>query len=151
MKKRFWPTAFAVLVAMFLLDFLIHGVVLAGIYEAVEPPIVRAQINFPLLILAYAIMAPLFTWIYAQGYAGGPPVVEGLRYGVALGTFVWVAGALIRFATEPIPLKVAGYWLVLGILEFAVLGVVAALIYGRPAMPPVRPAQAGAADLEEAA
>lgn len=144
MKKRFWPAAFAVLVAIAILDFLMRGVVLDPMY-ATLPQLVRPNINFPLLLLAYAIMAPLFTWIYAQGYKGGPPAVEGLRYGVVIGAFLWMSGAVIRYATEPIPLNLALYWLGLGIIEYAVLGVVVALVYGQPEGPwPA--AQAGQAE-----
>ncbi|MBI4538078.1 MAG: hypothetical protein HY704_01040 [Gemmatimonadetes bacterium] len=150
MKQRFWPTAFVVLVLMAITDFLIHGLLLNAVYVAAIPQMMREQINFPVLFLAYAVMAPLFTWIYAQGYAGGSRVVEGLRYGFALGVFMWMAGGVIRYATEPVPVKLAAYWLVLGTLQFAVLGVAAALVYGRPEVP-FNPAQAGQADLKEAA
>lgn len=150
MKKRFWPAAFAVLVALGLLEFIVRGVVLNATYAAL-PGVVRGEINFPVLLLGYAVMAPLFTWMYSEGYKGGPPAVEGLRYGLAIGAFFWIGAAVVRYATELIPLNLALYWLGLGILEFAVLGVVVALVYGQPEGP-WPPAQAGQAeDLDAAA
>lgn len=70
MNKRFF-VAWAILFVVWMVgSFLVHGTLLHDDYAKLPNlfrPETDAQQYFPLMILAHAIMAGAFVWIYARG------------------------------------------------------------------------------------
>jgi hypothetical protein len=85
--------------------------------------------NMPLM--AGGILVGMFAlaFIYAKGYEGGPGLVEGLRFGGILGTFM-VAGIWIgNYATLNVGRKIAVEGAVAAFVEMLIVGAVLGALY----------------------
>ncbi len=130
--KRFIGASLAVFLAGRVLDFLIHGVILNAAYlatKAVWRPDMQSKMW--LMWVSGFVVSFLFTYIFGKGYEG-KGIMEGARFGLVIGVFVSIPMALNTYATIRIPHTLAVSWLLYGIAEWIVLGIVAASIY-RPA------------------
>ena len=116
---------------------LLHGVMLSDLWEQlyrdgnVRSDAMAAMVRPYALALAVP-GAFAFAYAYAKGYEGGPGLQEGLRFGVLVGLMIVAFGAGWSYVTFPVPLEFLGWVSVAAIIQFAVVGMVAGLIY-RPA------------------
>jgi hypothetical protein len=132
--KKWLVTALAVFVVYFGLEFLVHGVLLAGLYRETAS-VWRGEEYmkklFGFMVLGQAIFAFVFAWIYAKGFEPGKPgLAQGLRFGWLIGLLVGPATGLVWYVVLPIPETLAAAWAVAGVAESLVIGAVAGLIYG---------------------
>ena len=127
--KRFLLASLAVFVSMQILDFLIHMVLLAEDYQ-LTVSIWRADMmdTFWIMYITGALLSLLFVFIFAKGYQG-KGVLEGIRYGLLMGVLLMVIGSLNQYVIYPVPFNIVVKWIIFGLIEFMILGVVAALIY----------------------
>jgi hypothetical protein len=127
--KRFVFASLAVFVVGMILDFIIHMVILKEVYEALAS-IWRADMN-SLMWIMYAftlIFAFLFVYIFTKGYEG-KGIMEGVRYGLLIGLLMLLTGVFGQYVTYPLPFNLVIQWFIFGMIEFIILGIVAALIY----------------------
>jgi hypothetical protein len=115
---------------VFLFGFVWHGYLMKGAYMETAS-LWRTegdfQNHFWILILGHAVLAFAFTGLYVSKI-GENSVATGLGYGVVIGIFS--AGAeLIRFAVEPITMKILWMWIIGDILMFAIVGAAVGAIY----------------------
>jgi hypothetical protein len=133
-NKRLFNASVAVFVVLFVLEWLIHGVLLAGIYKEtaiVWRPMADEQKLMWLMWLGYLIFAPFFVTIFDKGYERDKPAHEqGMRFGLLVGLAFAPMQALVWYTVLPIPSTLAFYWLVAGIVEFVVLGLTVGWVYG---------------------
>lgn len=131
--KRWLLASAAVFVVIFILEMVIHGILLADIYQqtaAVWRPQAEMEANMWYMWLGYLILAPVFTYIYVRGYeAGKDGLAQGLRYGVIVGILLSIPQSLIWYAVLPIPGALALYWAAAGMVEVIAAGVATGLIY----------------------
>jgi hypothetical protein len=134
MKKlnvgRFVVASLAVAVAAWFLEWLIHAVFLRTLfYSGVSLWRSYAEM-LPKSMLAagasLAVFALAFTWIFHFGYEGRK--FEGLRYGFYIWLLVTVSQTLMQYAFQPVG-EIALWWIVFGLPEMLILGLVAASIY----------------------
>jgi hypothetical protein len=111
--------------------FLIHNVLLmnayqdtANIWRAMED----MQSKMWLMYIGNLIFSFLFVLIFSLGYEG-KGVVEGFRYGVLFGAIYVIPGSLGNYAVSPISFQLALSWIIYGLLQITLCGIVAALIY----------------------
>src|SRR3990172_9182869 len=127
--KRWLLASVAVFVIIFILEMVIHGMLLAGIYQetaAVWRPQAEIEANMWYMWLGYLIFAPVFAYIYVRGYeAGKDGLAQGLRYGVIVGILLSIPQGLGWYAVLPIPGVLAFYWAVAGVVEAVVAGAAA--------------------------
>ena len=135
--QRWTIASIAVLAVLFALEFVIHGVLLQGIYQqtaSVWRPMEDMNRLMWMIWLSYAIVAVFFTLIYAQGYeqrkAGAP---QGMRYGLYLGVLMGASMSLGTYAMLPIPGALAFYWFIGSVVEYIAAGAVVGWIYRRQA------------------
>jgi len=134
--------AFAgVFVAMLALRYLIHEVILASAYGALESENIwrPREEMFSLMWVMYIgnlVFAFFFVYIFAKGYEA-KGIMEGIRYGLLIAGFFVVIGNLAQYAIYPVPFSFTIYWLVFGFIEMVIYGIIAALIY----KPLAKPAQ----------
>ena len=129
--KGFWLSAVVVFVALAILDYVIHSVLLRGDYAATG--LVRTDVSVPVILLGELLFAVLFTWIYTKGYEPAKPGLgQGVRYGIAIGLLYWGAGTLIHLGVIPVGAGLALKWIVFGVVEMAILGAIVGQLY-RPA------------------
>jgi hypothetical protein len=134
MNTRRWLLAsVAVLVVMMVLEFVIHGVLLQGVYQETAS-VWRTQEEMQRLMwifwVGYLVFAPLFALIYVKGYEKGKPgLAQGFRYGLYVGAMLSVMLSFGWYVILPIPLALSVYWFVAILVEFMAAGVAAGLVY----------------------
>ena len=132
MNKKFFIAWGIVFIVWFLGSFVVHGVLLHDAYAQL-PNLFRteadAQKFFPFMLLAHAIMAGAFVWIYAHGAEAKPWLAQGLRFGVAVALLMTVPLYLIYYVVQPMPGATVVKQVVLdGILNL-ILGMVVAFVW----------------------
>ena len=146
--KRWLLCSLGVYVAYRILDYILHGLILAGCYEATAS-VWRPDMESKMWIMwiTSAIFSLLFVYIFTKGYEG-KGILEGARYGLWMGLLVSIPMAYGSYATLDIPYSLAASWWVLGTIEIIILGIVAAWLYKpcaaaeeapAPAAPPEQP------------
>jgi len=131
--KRLWLTALVVFIVAWITNILIHGPILGGFYG--RPDVVaafrtEAQMNqyMWVMIITGAIFSFFFAYIFAKGYEG-KGMAEGIRYGIIIGLFYCYVTSFDQFVIYPIPYGLAWLWVITGLIQSIILGIVAALIY----------------------
>ncbi|HXM83018.1 MAG TPA: hypothetical protein VN929_13950 [Burkholderiales bacterium] len=136
MNKKFFIAWIVVFVAWMVGSFVVHGVLLHDDYAKL-PALFRteaeAQRYFPLMILAHAIMAGAFAWIYSRGVEAKPWPAQGIRFGVAVALLTVVPTYLIYYVVQPMPEMHVVKQIVFDGILLVILGVIAAFIYRQPA------------------
>ena len=127
--KRYITASLAVFVAALVLDFVIHGVILRGAYEATKS-VWRPDMESKMWIfwLVNFIAAFPFTYIFVRGYEG-KGIPEGVRFGAIIGVYVSVPMAYGMYVMLAVPYSLALQWFLYGMIETILLGIVAALVY----------------------
>jgi hypothetical protein len=120
----------AAFVVIAVIEFLIHGVLLSGVYQGAasafrtEP---EARGRFWLFYVGYLIFALFFTFIYTKGYErnrGGP--TQGLRFGLYVGLMIGALESLAWYVVLPVPGSLAVYWF----LSYVVMALAAGATVG---------------------
>lgn len=132
MSKKFLGTWLVIFVAWMVGSIVVHGMLLHDDYARLPNlfrPEAEAQQHFPLMILAHAIMAGAFVWIYSRGVEHAPWPPQGLRFGVAVALLTVVPTYTIYYVVQPMPgVHVVKQILFDGIL-ILILGMMTAFVY----------------------
>lgn len=130
MNKKFWLGFVAVFVAMEVIMFLLHRVILSSTYESLQG-VWRADMeSFTWIYHILAIIgAFFFTFIFSKGYEG-KGIMEGVRYGFYIGVWMSSGMAYGSYAMINIPYSLALQWFIYGIIGYIIYGVVLTMIYG---------------------
>jgi hypothetical protein len=131
MTAKFWISAGVMFVLTFVLSLIVHGVLLHGDYTKMlswmrKPE--EAQSLMPWMILAHAVFALAFTWIYLQGREDKPWLAQGIRYGIAVACLALVPIYLIYHVVTPVPLGVAFKQIIFDTIRVVLMGIVLAWI-----------------------
>ncbi len=119
----------AVFVVFMILDYLIHNVLLASLYEETEHLWRPAEeMKSWIFFITGLFFAFFFTLIFSKGYEG-KGIMEGVRYGLYVALLVHVPGAYVSYAVMPIPYALALQWFLYGTIQFILLGILLALVY----------------------
>ena len=128
--RRFVPAIIAVFIFIFLYEWVLHGYLLAGIYES-TPTLWRPKAemnNYCIwLTLGQLLFSVMFCYIFLKGYEN-KGVMEGVRYGILIGILA-MSPNLIFYAVQPLPANLVIYWCIGGMVEAIIAGVVLAAIY----------------------
>src|SRR5881396_1985607 len=131
--KRWLLASVAVFVAIVVLEFLIHGVLLSGLYKqtaSVWRPEAEMQQMMWIFWAGYLVFAPFFALIYVKGYEKGKPGLgQGIRCGLYVGAMLSVMQSFGWYAILPIPFVLAFYWFVAILVEYIAAGAAAGLVY----------------------
>ncbi len=133
MDRKFLIAWVVLLVAWYLGSFVVHGLLLSGDYMQV-PGLFRqgsdATAHMPLMLLAHAMMAAGFVWIYARGVETGKPwLMQGLRFGLAVDVLTIVPTYLIYYVVQPMPDLLVVKQIVFDGILVLLLGVLAGWLY----------------------
>lgn len=130
--KRPLGAGLAILVAWMLIDWLMHRLVLAPLYEA-STDLWRPfdQLNLPLIYVVTFVLIGVFVgvyWLLVRPKSFGAGLAMGAFIGVALG----VSSGFGTFIHMPIPLSLAWGWFLGGWVKGLVAGgIVGAMIVER--------------------
>lgn len=129
--KRFVFAGLAVFIAGFIMDWIIHGIILKGAYESLisiwRP---EEEMNSMMWIwyVGSLIFSFLFVYIFTKGYEN-KGIMEGVRYGLLIGLLMVLFGNLAQYAMYPLPFSLVWKWFVFGMIEFIIFGIITAAIY----------------------
>lgn len=107
MDKNFFIAWAVVFVLWMAGSFVVHGTLLREDYAKLPNlfrPETEAQAYFPLMVLAHAIMAGAFVWMYSRGAEATPWLGQGLRFGFATAFLTVVPMYTIYYVVQPMPL-----------------------------------------------
>src|SRR5262249_17352398 len=92
-------------VAMMVLGYLLHGVMLKASSAALPAGMMRSEADFGAhfhwLVLGHLILALAATWVYAYGVENKPWIPQGVRYGLALWAIASLYSNFVMFAVQP--------------------------------------------------
>ena len=134
MRQGRWLTAsLAAFAVIFVLDFIMHGRLLMGLYEqtaSVWRPQAEAHAMMWMMTAGQLLFAGLFTLIYSKGYETGKPGLgQGLRYGLLVGLLTSISFVSVWYVVLPIPLALALGWVASGLVNCLSAGTVVGLLY----------------------
>lgn len=133
--KSLLITIVVAFVAIQVMDFLVHGVWLKPVYEATKS-LWRSEADMqsmmPIMLLGHLLTAGAFTLIYAAAVAEKQRLSCTLKYASTMGLFAG-AGQLMMYAVQPYPGSLVVKWIVAGIIEAIILGVIVFKVYKLPA------------------
>ena len=87
--KKFSLAVVGGFAAMYILGSLWHALLMKDFYSKHGGDSMLAEPNLLFIILGVLILAALMAYMYPQGYKGGSPLKEGLRFWVVIG-LLWV-------------------------------------------------------------
>lgn len=138
MRKRFWVCGIVVSIAAMLLDFLVHGLLLRGDYDAlVSQGLMRgpedAQHFMPYMAVAHLLIGYGLTWLYmhfngarADRPANEAALATGLRFGTAVAIMSTIPGYLIYYAVQPLPAMLVHKQMIFSSIAMLLLGLLLA-------------------------
>ncbi|MCB0393367.1 MAG: hypothetical protein KDD25_02335, partial [Bdellovibrionales bacterium] len=110
-KKSMVIATIAVFIYIWISDFLIHGLLLSGIYKETAQ-LWRTEEDMQghmlWMLIGQFLIAKFFTLVFIKGYNGGG-VSEGLRFGLIAAPLL-VAPNFITHAVMPIPANLIWMW-----------------------------------------
>ena len=129
MNRKFLVSWVVMFVISLGLGFVVHGWLLGQDYAQL-PKLFRAKQEmadyFPFMLLANALFAAAFVWIYVKGKEDKPWLAQGIRYGVAIAVLTTIPIYLIYYAVQPMPGALVFKQIVFDTIGVVLMGVVVA-------------------------
>ena len=127
--KRFLLSILAVFITFEVLSFLIHSVLLSGMYTESMAVWRTDMMEFMWLIyIADLLFVVLFVTIYTR-WLNGPGIKAGLLFGLLVGLMMNTSGMINQFVIYPIPGNLLWWWIITGLIQFVLCGLVLGVIY----------------------
>lgn len=139
MSKKVWLGFIAAFVAMVVLELIIHGFILGSTYRSDElARLWRPDMESKMWIMyvVYVIMSFFLSLIFSKGYEG-KGIGEGFRFGLYVGLLLATPMAYSSYAIYPIPYSLAFQWFIYGLIEYIIIGILLALVFGKTRTAPV--------------
>ncbi len=131
MKGRFWLSVLVVFVAYTIIEFILHTQILSGAYEATKElwrPEEEMNQMMGIMWIGTLVFSFFFVFLFSKGYEG-KGIGEGLRFGFYIGLMFAVPMALATYSCMPVTGGLAAAWLIGGVVENIVAGVLLSLVY----------------------
>jgi hypothetical protein len=129
--KKILVAFIVVYVVGMIYNYLVHGVLLTGAYEAVKS-VFRPEADMNRLMWVQFITAFFISfflvYIFAKGYQGRG-IMEGVRYGLVMWAFVSVPMNFGQYMVYPLPYSLVWIWLISDLVIFVITGIIICLIY----------------------
>ena len=133
MNKKVWVGWGAAFVTLAVLDAIVNMGLLTEDYKATAQlwrP--EGEMKVWLFYVVYAIQTFFLSLVFSKGYEG-KGVAEGARYGLYMGLLLATPMAYGSYAAMPITYSLALKWFLFGTVEYIVVGIVLAMVYGKQA------------------
>lgn len=128
--KRFIIAVVVCYIAMQIMDFIIHAVMLGETYQLLAGTVMRTGEDmkmWPMYVCSF-IFILMFVLIYTHGVKG-KGIIEGVRYGIYIGLLYCIYNAFGQWAVYPISAWLAWMWVISGLIEMIILGLIVGAIY----------------------
>jgi len=127
--KRFFLAVLVFFIAFQAIDYVIHSIILIDTYESLQHLWRTDMSNYMwVYYVSSVLLAFLFVYIFTRGYQGRG-WMEGLRYGILVGLLMQGVGMLNQFFVYPIPGGLLVQWIIYGLVNYIICGILVALIY----------------------
>jgi uncharacterized PurR-regulated membrane protein YhhQ (DUF165 family) len=135
--KRFWVASLVTYVVVQAMDFVVNEVFMKSANESLKS-LWRPDMTSRMWVMYVVgvLVALLFTYIFIKGREG-KGIAEGVRYGIIIWLFVSVPMSVGMWVLLPIPFMMIIRWMLFGLLEMLIAGILVAVIYK-----PLAPAKA---------
>lgn len=137
MKNFNWTKYLIAVIAVYvvyeILDFLIHGVMLMDKYESLgETGLFGEDMdsNMWVIYITAFVFSIFFVYLFhyfVSAYKTG--WMAGLYYGLVVGFLMLVSGVFNQYVVYGAPMDLIWQWFIFGVIQIAIAGVVAGLIY----------------------
>lgn len=131
-NKRLLICTLVVFVFMFFYEFGFHAIFLSSDYEklpAIMRPDADMQSLFHFLVLGLLLMSYIICVVFERGYEN-KGLAEGVRFGLLVGLLL-SGPSLIFYAVMQFPGDLVVKWIVGGLLEMVLAGMLLATTYGK--------------------
>ena len=131
MNKKVLIGAGAVFVAMVIVGFLVHGVLLDSTYRDASMVHLwrpEEEMMMGVIFASNLIVSYFLSLVFSKGYQG-KGMAEGVRFGFFMGMIMATPMAYATYATMPITYSLALQWFIYGIIEYIIYGVILASVY----------------------
>jgi len=130
MSKKLWLGFIAVFVTAEILNYVIMDLILGPSFGSLKS-LWREDMMSKMWIyhVITLVGAFFFTYIFSKGYEG-KGIMEGVRYGLYIGIWMSIGAAYGTYAMIAIPYYLTLEWFLLGVLDYIIMGIVVALVYG---------------------
>ena len=127
--KNFFITFIAIYILGGILNFVIHGVLLAATYQSLAD-VWRPDMERLMWVQAVTalFLTFFFIYIFTKGHEG-KGVMEGLRYGLIIWAFMSIPSIYGQYMVYPIPYSLVLKWLVSDLVVMVILGISVSLLY----------------------
>jgi hypothetical protein len=131
--KRVWLTALLVFIALQITNIIIHSVIMMHVYDSEQVKAAFRTLEemnrfMWVFYVTGAVFSFFFAFFFAKGYEH-KGLAEGIRFGFYIGIFFYYVSTFNEFVIFPIPYKLVWYWIIGGVTQTIILGIIAALIY----------------------
>jgi len=127
--KRFFVASAVVYVVVQAMEFVINELFMKGANELLKSlwrPNMMSRMW--VMYVVGVLIALLFTYIFIKGREG-KGIAEGVRYGIIIWLFFNVPMNVSMWVMLPIPYIIILRWMLFGLLEMLVAGILVAVIY----------------------
>ncbi len=135
MNKKFVISWVAVFVVWMVGGMLVHGIWLGETYEAMTNmmrPMDEQEGLMHFMLIAHALMAAAFVWIYQRGQEDKPWMAQGLRFGVAIALLAPIPTFMIYYTVQQTPGMLAVQQSIGDSITVVILGVLVAFLNKAP-------------------
>jgi hypothetical protein len=129
--QRLLLAILAAFLTLFATDFVIHGIWLAPVYKATASlwrPEGEMNSHMGWLSAGQLLAAITFTMIWARGFAATARYQCAVIYGLCMALFSQ-ANTLISYAVQPLTAEIVWKWIVAGVVQGVILGLVIHSVY----------------------
>ncbi len=131
--KRCIGATAAVIAILFVTDFVVHGILLKGMYEATaglwRPMDEMNRLMWAMWVM-YLVNGLVLPFLYSKGYEAGKSAIgQGLRFGAVIGVMMSTGMSLGTYFMIAVPGSMAAAWFVVGMLQFILVGIAIAFIH----------------------
>ncbi len=132
MQKKTLTASIVVFALFLIMDYILHGILLGGLYAetaALWRPASDQQGLLWVIASVDAVIACLFVWLYRKGWEAGKAWLgQGIRFGLAVGLIFSLPMGFSMYAMMPVPLSLGLGWFAGALVEFVVAGIAAAFV-----------------------
>jgi len=128
--KKLVMSAIAGFVVMFIISGLWYMVLMKGYYNNQFADVYRPEFKMVWIVIGYLVWAFLMAYIYPIGYKGGPPVKEGLKFGILVGLISVLPIGLVLYGAHTVPLTGTLVDAIYHVVEKGIGGIVIGVVYG---------------------
>ncbi|NBC82270.1 MAG: hypothetical protein GVY19_02705 [Bacteroidetes bacterium] len=127
--KRYLITVLLVFLTYEILSYLIHSVLLMDAYQNISTLWRSDMMQYLwLMYLADLLFVSFFVLIYTQ-WSKSYNLISGFIFGLLSGLMISSAGVLNQHVVYPIPFELTIQWMIYGLLQFLISGLVLGLVY----------------------